>query len=235
MKKLAFAIAVIMLTMSFMGLSAFAEGDTVTVTFRTSDSENHFVVNPTRDYTNEVIMHRERGYTLTYADIPEIERRMPDSNTYSWDVDPVGVTVNEDMVFTLIVTPDTTVCTAIFYDWDGKEIKRAEVPRGLGCTPPELEDRDGVMVIDWYSPEEPEHVTTYHQISWDKTFYPIGALRGDANHNDKLDAGDATLVLRQVVEDYYHKLGIGNYDFNKNGEVDAGDATGILRAVLGMK
>jgi len=56
-------------------------------------------------------------------------------------------------------------------------------------------------------------------------------MLGDLNHNNRLDTGDATLVLRMIVGltpvDY---LG----DMNHNGMIDTGDATLILRRIVGL-
>jgi len=56
-------------------------------------------------------------------------------------------------------------------------------------------------------------------------------MLGDLNHNNRLDTGDATLVLRMIVGltpvDY---LG----DMNHNGMIDTGDATIILRIIVGL-
>ena len=56
-------------------------------------------------------------------------------------------------------------------------------------------------------------------------------MQGDLNHNNVVDTGDATLVLRMVVgltpEDM---LG----DMNGNGMMDTGDATIILRIIVGL-
>lgn len=56
-------------------------------------------------------------------------------------------------------------------------------------------------------------------------------MLGDLNHNNRLDTGDATLVLRMIVGltpvDY---LG----DMNGNGRIDTGDATIILRIIVGL-
>jgi hypothetical protein len=56
-------------------------------------------------------------------------------------------------------------------------------------------------------------------------------LKGDLNHNDKLDTGDATLVLRIVVGLLPPDI-LG--DMNNNGKIDTGDATIILRKVVGL-
>ena len=56
-------------------------------------------------------------------------------------------------------------------------------------------------------------------------------MRGDLNHNDRLDTGDATLVLRMVVGlTPVDMLG----DMNDNGRIDTGDATIILRIIVGL-
>ena len=56
-------------------------------------------------------------------------------------------------------------------------------------------------------------------------------LLGDLNHNDRLDTGDATLVLRMVVGlTPTDMLG----DMNDNGRIDTGDATIILRIIVGL-
>jgi len=56
-------------------------------------------------------------------------------------------------------------------------------------------------------------------------------MRGDLNHNDRLDTGDSTLVLRMVVSlTPVDMLG----DMNQNGRIDTGDATIILRIIVGL-
>jgi len=56
-------------------------------------------------------------------------------------------------------------------------------------------------------------------------------MLGDLNHNDRLDTGDATLVLRMVVGlTPTDMLG----DMNDNGRIDTGDATIILRIIVGL-
>ncbi len=63
------------------------------------------------------------------------------------------------------------------------------------------------------------------------------ALRGDVNRNGMRDTGDATLILRYIVElpipsDYMPILPIG--DMNCNGIIDTGDATLILRDIVSL-
>ena len=56
-------------------------------------------------------------------------------------------------------------------------------------------------------------------------------MLGDLNHNNMIDTGDATLVLRMVVGlEPTNVLG----DMNQNGMIDTGDATLILRTVVGL-
>lgn len=56
-------------------------------------------------------------------------------------------------------------------------------------------------------------------------------MLGDLNHNDRVDTGDATLVLRMVVGlTPVDMLG----DMNHNGRIDTGDATIILRIIVGL-
>ena len=56
-------------------------------------------------------------------------------------------------------------------------------------------------------------------------------MLGDLNHNDRLDTGDATLVLRMVVGLTPQDM-LGN--MNQNGRIDTGDATIILRIIVGL-
>jgi len=56
-------------------------------------------------------------------------------------------------------------------------------------------------------------------------------LKGDVNHNGKLDTGDATMVLQMVVGIRPPDM-LG--DMNNNGSIDTGDATIILRKVVGL-
>ena len=64
---------------------------------------------------------------------------------------------------------------------------------------------------------------------------PAAYEKGDVNANGKLDAADATQVLRFAVgiavptEDQLNRA-----DMNNNGKADAGDATTILRKVVGL-
>jgi nitrous oxidase accessory protein len=66
---------------------------------------------------------------------------------------------------------------------------------------------------------------------------PIAGLRGDINRNDRLDTGDATLILRYIVHlpipSQYMPL-IPTGDMNCNGKIDTGDATIILRMIVGL-
>ena len=226
MRKTALALAILMLIISTFNLAAFAEPDTVSITFRTENGMKIFNKLYGSGYTDEVTITRDRGYVLTEKDVPIVTNGgiMPFPFYCDWEVDPVGVAVNEDITFTLLITriPDHI---AIFCDWDGNEISRQQIPSGGGACPPELEDKDGMMVHDWVS----ENNSNYHSLQEDAEFHPVGVLRGDVNHNDQLDVGDATLILRTVVGlddvDY-------NADFNKNGIFDAGDAAGILRVCV---
>jgi len=54
---------------------------------------------------------------------------------------------------------------------------------------------------------------------------------GDVNHNNMLDTGDATLVLRMIVGLKEQDM-LG--DMNNNGMIDTGDATLILRKIVGL-
>ena len=56
-------------------------------------------------------------------------------------------------------------------------------------------------------------------------------MLGDLNHNDRIDTGDATLVLRMIVG-LTHVDYLG--DMNGNGRIDTGDATIILRIIVGL-
>ncbi len=60
---------------------------------------------------------------------------------------------------------------------------------------------------------------------------------GDVNRNNRLDTGDATLILRSIVglvipSTSMPILPIG--DMNCNGKIETGDATIILRMVVGL-
>ncbi len=66
---------------------------------------------------------------------------------------------------------------------------------------------------------------------------PNPEMRGDINRNNKLDTGDATLVLRSIVglpipSDYIPLS--PRADMNCNGKTDTGDATIILRMIVGL-
>ncbi len=65
----------------------------------------------------------------------------------------------------------------------------------------------------------------------------VGDLRGDANRNNKLDTGDATLVLRDIVGlpiPPEHLPLLPRADMNCNQKTDTGDATIILRMIVGL-
>jgi len=65
----------------------------------------------------------------------------------------------------------------------------------------------------------------------------VVSSNGDVNRNGKLDTGDATLMLRYVVDlpipaEYLPILPTG--DMNCNGIIDTGDATLVLRDIVGL-
>ncbi len=71
------------------------------------------------------------------------------------------------------------------------------------------------------------------------TYSPSGGgeLRGDVNRNGIRDTGDATIILRYIVDlsipsEYIPILPIG--DMNCNGMIDTGDATLVLRDVVSL-
>ena len=60
----------------------------------------------------------------------------------------------------------------------------------------------------------------------------IEYLKGDVNHNGKLDTGDATLILQMIVGLRPPDL-LG--DLNNNGRLDTGDVTLLLRKIVGLE
>lgn len=243
MKKIAFILACIMLLASFATFSAFADNDIVTVTFRTSDGSKLFL--DAGERVSEKVYTYNKGHVMESRDIPRLNIPTPCYFKYEWDVEPVGTVLNEDTVFTLVITSITETHTVRFYDWDDNLIKTEQVEHGHAATPPELEDKDGMMAVDWYS--KPIDLGNgggidlghYPEVYNDLDCYPVSALRGDANDNDMLDVGDATLILRASLEfkDWWFNMypSYRVYDFNKNNSIDAGDATGVLRSTVGLK
>lgn len=66
---------------------------------------------------------------------------------------------------------------------------------------------------------------------------PVGRrapVYGDLNGNGRLDAADATRVLRCVVGLDPLPADLATVDFNGNGQVDAADATKVLRVVVAL-
>jgi hypothetical protein len=60
-------------------------------------------------------------------------------------------------------------------------------------------------------------------------------VTGDVNANDRLDVGDASLILRLVsLLDPVRFWDRSSNDLNKNGDVDSGDVIKVLRAVVGL-
>lgn len=60
-------------------------------------------------------------------------------------------------------------------------------------------------------------------------------ITGDVNANDRLDVGDASLILRLVsFLDPVRIWDRNSNDLNKNGDVDPGDVIKVLRAVVGL-
>ena len=58
---------------------------------------------------------------------------------------------------------------------------------------------------------------------------------GDNNGNDRLDAGDVSLILRLMTElDEVRPWDLERNDLNGNGKLDSGDAVKILRVVAGL-
>lgn len=57
-------------------------------------------------------------------------------------------------------------------------------------------------------------------------------LKGDVNHNGRLDTGDATLILQMIVGLRPPDL-LG--DLNGNGKLDTGDVTLLLRIIVGLE
>src|SRR5665648_46753 len=69
------------------------------------------------------------------------------------------------------------------------------------------------------------------------TNYSSGQTKGDLNRNGRRDTGDATLMLRTIVElpipsQYQPVLPIG--DMNCNNRIDTGDATLVLRDIVNL-
>lgn len=67
---------------------------------------------------------------------------------------------------------------------------------------------------------------------------PVPYEVGDVNMNNSIDAGDATMILREVVgsnEPPLTEMQLKLADVNDNQGVDAGDATMVLRIVVGSK
>jgi hypothetical protein len=64
-----------------------------------------------------------------------------------------------------------------------------------------------------------------------------GEMRGDVNRNNRIDTGDATLVLRSIVglsiPPEFPPI-LPRADMNCNGRTDTGDATIILRMIVGL-
>jgi len=60
-------------------------------------------------------------------------------------------------------------------------------------------------------------------------------VTGDNNANDRLDVGDATVILRFASRlDLPKSWDITGNDLNKNNDVDSGDVVRVLRAVVGI-
>ncbi|MGV3774824.1 MAG: immunoglobulin domain-containing protein [Verrucomicrobiales bacterium] len=59
--------------------------------------------------------------------------------------------------------------------------------------------------------------------------------KGDNNGNDRLDSGDATIIMRLVTMiDPRRSWDITNNDMNLNNDLDSGDIIRVLRAVVGL-
>lgn len=121
--------------------------------------------------------------------------------------------------------PEPTYYTVTFLDFNDKVLEEVKVREGRTAMAPTVKHPDGVPFVAW-----DKDITNVRE---DMTVKPLAL--GDVNKDHSITAGDATMVLRDVVSvaplNDEEKLFA---DANQNDGVDAGDATIILRYVVGM-
>ncbi len=154
-----------------------------------------------------------------------------------WDKDFSNVT--ENMTVTAIyqesVIIEPTMYTVTFVDGlTGEVIATVEVEEYYAATAPEAPVHEGYTFKGWdkdfESVTEDMTVTAIYEKIEVST-----SLRGDADLNEKVEAADATVVLRYVADlETLNDQQMKNGDANLDGGVDSADATSILRFVAGL-
>lgn len=207
------------------------EDVTIEVSFKESPEPIHCVTfySPGEYLTYDsdtVKIYCADGYVLSEDDVPDILPAPGDFFTYTlaWTPDPIGYEVHEDITFTGKIADTGLYQVRFFGQYIYEPLKSyTDVPRGTAVEPPEAPEKDDYVFMSWTSDE-------YLNVQKNIVIFANYALRGDANLNNELDVGDATLILRAVV--HLNEPGL-NYDYNHNGRVDSGDAAGILIACVG--
>lgn len=234
MKKL-FAITLIFALLFSVPNIAFGTDETqyCEVTFTLPD--HHYF-----DYEaniNTRTIKVEKGYTLTAADVPtdmdhcvEMDGGCFGTITGWTPFEPIGCVVNEDIMFTAVMTP---LCSVFFHDIKGNLIHEYTmyVPCGSSLSLDELPllpKVEGYIPVGWdVTVEELECITSYVDVN--SLYREICDVNGD----EKVNTGDAVLVLLSEVnsaklDDIQKQAADSNYD----GHVNTGDAVAILQRII---
>lgn len=119
--------------------------------------------------------------------------------------------------------PDVKTFTVTFMDFEDQVASRVTVREGGSAKAPEVKHPKGIPFVAW-----DKAFTDVHE---DITVYPLAL--GDVNGDRAITAGDATMILRDVVGATELTESQRPFaDANGNGGTDTADATILLRYVV---
>lgn len=100
--------------------------------------------------------------------------------------------------------------------------------------PANVETQIGFQVAGVYN-SAGDPITSGTYVQGGSIFVTKRKVVGDNNANDRLDVGDATLIMRLVTKlDAARDWDVAGNDLNKNSDLDSGDVIRVLRAVVGL-
>ncbi len=164
---------------------------------------------------------------------PEIPERIG-YDFMGWDKDFHNVQSNLFIHSVWQLSEETTLYHVQFVDSiDGTILSDQDVVEGQAAIAPKPKEHEGLVFVGWSASfaEIKHHMqifTVYEEAK------PEGLL-GDADLNEKVEAADATAILRHVAQlNTLEGQAAINADVDINNKIEAADATLVLRFVAGL-
>lgn len=233
MRKLLSLLLSLAMMISVMATAAAADiqlSDAKISTASKKDSPFAFAVDSDARYT-EV----SGGYVFyTYTPAPPA---IPVTGV-TLDTTELSLSVGEEYTLTASVSPDNADIPDVIWSSDNESVARVD-SNGTVTAVAEGEAEITVTTVDGgFSDVCVVTVTDDGSTPTPPTPTPPPTEYelGDVNMDNKVDTGDAAMVLRYSVElvefDEYQLI---LADYNSDNKVDTGDAAGILRAAVGLR